>query len=191
MTCTVTCAVTCAATCAVQATTADAEAILADMQSAGVRPAAAAYNALLACYARAARAGAAVTGADALGVVQRMEAAGATAGAATYGTWMALIRDAAARSLATRHDAAHVVARMRDSGIAPKVPRAPGRARGQPARGARHGQARPSRYRVSRCCTWGGAAPASSVRPLCPSLDPHAAFRRSPRRSSLRAHVTS
>jgi hypothetical protein len=91
------------------------------MEAAGLRPAAATYNALLACYARAARRGAAVTAADAVGVVRRMEAAGAAAEAATYGTWLTLVRDAAARSLATRHDAAYVVGRMRDSGIAPQV----------------------------------------------------------------------
>ncbi len=99
----------------------DAEEILAAMQAAGVQPPAAAFNALLSCYARAARAGAMVRAADAVEVVRRMEAAGLRAGEATYGAWMALIRDAAARSLATRHDAAHVVTRMRDSGFAPKV----------------------------------------------------------------------
>ncbi len=108
-----------------QAAPVDAEEILSTMQAAGVQPPPAAFNALLSCYARAARAGAAVRAADAVEVVRRMEAAGASAGEATYGTWMTLIRDAAGRALATRHDAAHVVARMRDSGIAPKAPTRP------------------------------------------------------------------
>ena len=61
---------------AVQAAPVDAEEVLGEMRAAGLAPPPAAFNALLSCYARAARGGAAVRAADAVEVVRRMEAAG-------------------------------------------------------------------------------------------------------------------